>query len=414
MRRWLAGLLLSLAAIAPACRARAEPQPWPAAADAQRILVLVRLPAQHLRPSTAYSGGAGYSDDLARRAERRLAGRIARAHGLSLVDDWPMPLLGLECFVMAAPTPRTAEATAAELSRDPGVVWSEPMHVYHAEASAGGQDDPLFRAQPAAREWRLAELHTIATGRRVMVAVIDSQVDATHPDLAGQVATSANFAPQPTKRAERHGTGVAGVIAAKADNGIGVAGVAPGARLLALRACWEEGRGAVATVCDSLSLAKALHFAVEHRAQVINMSLAGPPDLLLGKLVDVALGRGLTVVAAYDPQLPRGGFPASHAGVVAVGDESVARLQPGVYTAPGRDVPTTEPGGQWALVDGSSYAAAQVSGLVALARERAAVLGRKLTLVSVRPPGGAIDACATLSHPCAVKVRGEAVVSLRR
>ena len=54
------------------------------------------------------------------------------------------------------------------------------------------------------------------------------------------------------------------------------------------------------------------------------------------------------------------------------------------------------------------------SGLVALARERAAVLGRKLTLVSVRPPGGAIDACATLSHPCAVKVRGEAVVSLRR
>jgi subtilisin family serine protease len=319
---------------------------------------------------------------------------------------------------MAAPPPQTAEHAAAELSHDPDVAWSEPMHVYHAEAGpGGGRGDPLFRAQPAAREWRLAELHKIATGRGVLVAVIDSKVQADHPDLAGQVAASEDFAPQRAHGAEQHGTAVAGIIAANEGDGIGIAGVAPQAKLLALRACWQQGPSAAETVCDTLSLAKALHFAIERSAQVINMSLAGPPDLLLGKLVDLALTRGATVVAAYDTHLPRGGFPASHAGVIAVAEESMARLPAGVYTAPGRDVPTTEPGGRWSLVDGSSYAAAHVSGLAALARQRAVGTGGGLALVAARSDGGAIDACATLGRglrPCGPALGGETRISLRR
>lgn len=370
--------------------------PMAAVDAAQQVLVLVRLPPDHYRPGADYGGG--YADDLSRQTQRRLARRIAQAHGLTLVDDWPMPLIGLDCFVMAAPggAPGVEQATAA-LARDPGVAWTQPMHLYHAQGHGGGaalgRGDPLFAAEPAAREWRLAELHKLATGRRVSVAVIDSQVEAKHPDLAGQVATSADFTLQRASGGERHGTGVAGVIAAKEGNGLGMAGVAPGARLLALRACWEEGRAAD-TVCDSVSLAKALHFAIERRAQVINLSLAGPPDMLLGRLLDVALARGVTVVAAYDPHLPGGGFPASHAGVIRVADESLASVQPGVYSAPGRDVPTTQPGGRWSLVDGSSYAAAHVSGLVALLRERRSASA--ITLVSSRPGGGAIDACASL------------------
>jgi len=281
------------------------------------------------------------------------------------------------------------------------------MHLYSAEgraaaAKAPAAADPLFAAQPAARKWRLAELHRTATGRQIPVAVIDSQVQADHPDLAGQVALKADFTPRPRSAGERHGTAVAGVIAAKAGNGVGIAGVAPGARLFALRACWEESR-AHDTVCDSVSLAKALHFAIERRAQVINLSLAGPSDMLLGKLVDVALARGAAVVAAFDPRLPGGGFPASHKGVIRVADESLASVQPGVYSAPGRDVPATQPGGGWSLVDGSSYAAAHVSGLVALLRERAGAGGGPLTLVSTRPGGGAIDACVSLlrdARPC--------------
>ena len=77
----------------------------------------------------------------------------------------------------------------------------------------------------------------------------------------------------------------------------------------------------------------------------------------------------VVVVAAVDPKAFDGGFPASHPGVVAVSDD-VATSAPGAVVAPGRDAPTTEPGGRFALVSGSSYAAAHVSGLFALLRER--------------------------------------------
>jgi hypothetical protein len=401
-----AGMLLAFWALAlagPAGLAAARPVPAPAAAPAsaaastEQVLVLVRLPPAHFHPGAGYGGA--YGDQGGRVAERRLADKIARAHGLSLLSDWPMPLLGLDCFVMAPPPERSAEAVAADLSRDPAVAWSQPMHQFHAEgatsARAPGHNDPLFLAQPAAHLWRLATLHETATGRHVSVAVIDSQVDVGHPDLAGQVMVAQDFTGHAPRAPELHGTGVAGIIAARADNGVGIAGVAPQARLMALRACWQTTGG---TVCDTLTLAKALHFAIEARAQVINMSLAGPPDPLLGKLLDLALERGASVVAAYDPALPRGGFPASHAGVIEVADDAMAAPPPGVYSAPGRDVPTTQPGGRWSLVDGSSYAAAQVSGLVALVRERSAsAAGAPLVLVGARSGGGPIDACATLA-----------------
>jgi hypothetical protein len=306
---------------------------------------------------------------------------------------------------MSVPADRSPDEAAALLSRDKAVAWAQPIRIYRAQGSTVAHEDPLFRVQPAAGEWRLAALHEIAVGLNVRVAVIDSMVDRAHPDLRGQAPISENFVLDHPAGPEQHGTGVAGIIAARADNGQGIVGVAPRARLMALRACWQvpaRPPNPQATLCDSLSLAKALVFATEHNAQVINMSLSGPPDPLLGKLIDAALVRGATVVGAYDPSLPGGGFPASHAGVVAVADESLG-APAGVYLAPGRDVPTTQPGGRWFLVNGSSYAAAHVSGLVALLRERAQPGRGSLALVAMRSGGGAIDACATLLRaygPC--------------
>src|SRR5690349_19709023 len=89
----LAALWLAVVAWSPQARAQAtEPT------LTRQVLVLVRLPATHFRPGGGYGGG--YNDDLGRAAQRRLAVRIAKAHGLTLVDDWPMPLLGLDCFIM--------------------------------------------------------------------------------------------------------------------------------------------------------------------------------------------------------------------------------------------------------------------------------------------------------------------------
>ena len=363
----------------------------PRAAPDHEILVMVKHPPDHYRANGAYGGG--YGDELARSERERLARKIARSYRLAFVDQWPMPMIGMDCFVMAVTDGRSTTAAAEQVAHDSDVAWAQPVSLYQAQSGARPPNDPLFKAQPAAAEWDLADLHRIATGRGIRVAVIDSGIQATHPDLAGQIIVNRNFIDGQAETPEQHGTGVAGIIAAKADNGIGIAGVAPDARLLGLRACWQKGPAAGETVCDSFSLAKALYFAIEDKADVINLSLSGPGDLLLGELVKTALARGSVVVAAFDRRKADGGFPASVPGVIAVSDAPVASARAQVYVAPGRDVPTTQPGGRWFLVNGSSYAAAHVSGLVALVRQRRR--SPALTLVADRR-GGGIDACATL------------------
>lgn len=403
LERWVALALFALAVPTAPLTARAAPA-TPVnleAAQAHQILVMLKLSPDHFRPGNSYGGD--YGDQQTQAGRRRLAERIAHRHGLSLSGDgWPMPLVGLDCYVMTVPDGRAVDTAIADVARDPLVAWSQPVNRFDARGAPPGpadHGDPLFAVQPAARAWRLAELHRLATGRGVVVAVVDSKVEVDHPDLAGQFVADMDFVLDHPSGPERHGTGVAGVIAAKADNGLGIVGIAPRARLMALRACWQgEGGASAATVCDSLSLAKAIHFAVDHNASIINLSLAGPPDLLLRKLLEVAAARRIAVVAAYDPAMPNGGFPASEPGVIAVTIDSLPTVPVGVYAAPGKDIPTTEPGGKWDLVNGSSFAAAHVSGLIALVREAHAFAPRTL-LVATQPAGGAVDACATILRP---------------
>ncbi|HEY0435156.1 MAG TPA: S8 family serine peptidase [Phenylobacterium sp.] len=358
---------------------------------------MLRLPPEHFRPNVSYGGGYD-SGGLA--ARQRIAERLARQHGLTVIRSWPMPILGVDCYVMAVPQGQAPVETAAALSRDPQVAWSEPMQVYRGQGMAPTPNDPLFPLQPAAKTWRLADLHRIATGRNVRVAVVDSRVDIHHPDLATQILVSRDFMPERPGEAESHGTAVAGIIAASADNQMGVAGVAPQARLMALRACWQAP-SAQETLCDTLSLARAMSYAIENNAQVINLSLSGPPALLLERLVDAARAHGALIVGAVDPLVAQGGFPASYAGVIAVASDGSTAAR-GAYFAPGRDIPTTQPHGRWSLVNGSSFAAAHVTGLLALVREKEPHAMVPVHIVVSRG-GRDIDACATLmraSGPC--------------
>ena len=220
-------------------------------------------------------------------------------------------MIGVDCFVMAVPQGRPTTLVAQQVSHDPNVDWAEPVELYTARSST--PNDPLYAAQPAASQWRLSDLHQMASGRGTRIAIVDSGIDGGHPDLAGQLLTNRNFVAGRPFVPEQHGTAVAGIIAAKADNRLGIAGctrrqVDGLARLLA-----TQGPSA-STACDTLSLAKALYFAAESRPDVINMSLSGPDARLLRALLGVALGRGTTVVGAVDPKLPGGGFPASMPG----------------------------------------------------------------------------------------------------
>lgn len=368
----------------------------PADAPDRRILVMLHLPAEHYRPTADYGAAGGYGDAAAAEARKRLAARLARENGLELAGNWPMPILGIDCVVMVVPDGRSPESVAEHMSHLASVDWSQPMHAFEAQGALPAHNDRLFAAQPAAQEWKLADLHRMATGKGVRVAVIDSQVDAAHPDLRGRLIDNRDFVGGPGSNAEAHGTGVAGIIGARADNAIGIVGVAPGADLMGLRACWQKP-GAGGTVCDTLSLAKAITYAVEHHANVINLSLTGPRDLLLTRLVEVGLQRGAAVVAAVDPRTNEG-FPASIPGVIAVAEEGLAAVRAGVYNAPGRDVPTTEPGGRWYLVSGNSYAAAHVSGLLALMRQIQSGKAPERRFVSSRDGGGLIDACRSLAR----------------
>jgi subtilisin family serine protease len=357
-----------------------------------RVLVFLRMPAAHFTPQGSYGGNYGAGAQGAKR--EALARERAKAEGLTVVDRWAMPMVGLDCFVMEVPADRSTEAVAEALSHEPGVEWAEPMRTYHGQGKVElkAEGDPLSATQPDMREWHLDALHRIATGKNVRVAVIDSSVDARHPDLIGQVMLRQNFVAGRDDAPELHGTGVAGIIAAAAGNGKGIIGVAPNARLMALRACWQENPEA--TVCDTLSLAKALYFAIDHKADVVNMSLSGPSDRLLGNLIDAAQARGITVVGAVDPTQKDGGFPASHSGVVPVIDEGDPTNDTRAYGAPGHDIPTTKPGG-WSFVNGSSYAAAHVSGLFALMRERG---GKARSVLVTTGSANTIDPCATLKR----------------
>lgn len=385
--------LCATATLAAPGAARVQDATIPQQVASRQVLVMLRLPAPHFRPNASYSGA--YGDKASASARRRVAMAIARRNGLTVEDSWPMPLLGVDCFVMRVPEGGTVDDTVTRLAGDPQVLWAQPMQLYRAQGGEQPQGDPLYAVQPVANAWQLADLHRVATGRGITVAVIDSKVDTGHPDLIGQFVASRDFVAGHPNAAEQHGTGVAGVIGARSGNGLGISGVASGARMLALRACWQVRPVAAApTVCDTLSLARALHFAIESNAKVINLSLSGPFDPLLARLVSIALSRRVSVVAAYDPSLPKGGFPASQAGVIAVADQALPSWPATVYGAPGRDVPTTQPGGKWYFVNGSSYAVAHVSGLLALTREERKTTAPRI----VTAPGarGKIDACATL------------------
>ena len=416
MKTLLAAGFIAACTALPACAAPDAPAQTGASTQAAeaasgRLLVMLPMAPPHFHAGAGYGGA--YPLDAGALARRRIADDLAREHGLRVIDNWPMPVIGVDCFVMERAAGALPGPKLEALGRDPRVSWVQPLNAFHAQADGAG--DPLYPVQPAATAWRLAELQRWSTGRGVRVAIVDSGVDAAHPDLAGQLELQENFVDAGPAPAEVHGTAVAGVIAARAGNGIGIAGVAPGVRLMALRACWQAPRTRAS--CSSFTLGKALNFAIEHHARVINLSLAGPADRLLATLVEAADANGAAVVGAVDPGLP-GGFPGSLPLVIAVAAQGPLHVPVPAHAllAPGVDIPTCLPGARWGLVSGASYAAAHVSGLVALlAQLRPGTAPQQLkhgivvvhdTLALRRtahttpetPSAGSIDACATIAR----------------
>lgn len=389
----LALLALPLALALAACAHQPGAAPAVAGADAamqadsSRYIVLAVDNPQAPPAGHAGSSLGGYGPAPRYLQGQRAAGQlaeIARSHGLREVAGWPIVALGWHCVVFELPpsgTPR--EALLAALSADARVRLAQPLQEFEtlgdaSSASRSGlaYNDPYLHLQRGFTDLAAAQAHQVSAGADVRVAVVDTGAATTHPDLQGRVAVVRDFVgPRAGEGggngfdADRHGTQVAGVIAAAGNNHQGIVGIAPLARLDLHKACWQRDGttpGAPAR-CNSFTLAQALAAVLNSDTRIVNLSLGGPADPLLDRLLAELIKQGRIVVGALPPTGQRGGFPTGTPGVIAVASAGQA-LPPGmdVLVAPGQDVLTLQPGGAYDYASGSSIAAAHVSGVAAL------------------------------------------------
>ena len=339
----------------------------------RRILVMIadsdinRLDLRGAR-SGPYRQSRAYSGTPARIAQ--VLNSVAADFQLTPVEGWPMRSLGVHCAVFEVQPDASVGDVISKLDADERVESVQRMQRFELQKSneRGAWDDPYLSLQHSLDDSGITRAHRWSTGKGVRIAVIDTGIDVKHPDLRGQAVEVRNFISDSGGAADRHGTAVAGVIASVAGNRQGIVGVAPGARLLALQACTQrnaEGRGN----CTTFSLARAIDHAITAGSDVVNLSLGGPQDRLLERLLAAAIKEDIVVVAARGDGKPDATFPASLPGVIAVGS-MLAPTHAGRLVAPGQDVLTLVPPDGYDYLSGSSIAAAHVSGIVALLLER--------------------------------------------
>jgi subtilisin family serine protease len=304
------------------------------------------------------------------------ADALARSHGLERIASQNFPLVGGTVGLFRIIDQRPADTVRREFAADTRVKSVQPNFRYvlqdqkqQDQKKALTEGDP---AQYAVAQLRLPQAHTLARGMNVTIAVIDSGIDVKHPELANSVADS--FDALGSKEGPHvHGTGIAGAIVAHAR----LMGSAPEARLLAIRAFAGASGAAEST---SYVILRGLDYAVEHGAQIVNMSFAGPKDPMIERGVAATAARGILLVAAAgnagakSPPL----YPAANPNVIAVSgtdaqDKLFAASNRGNYiaiAAPGADIFLPAPDEKYQITSGTSFSAAYVSGIAALIMER--------------------------------------------
>jgi hypothetical protein len=314
---------------------------------------------------------------------------IARRHNLEIASIQRSALTGGTLVHFRIGGGRAARDVVRAMEAEQ--IISQPNYVYEAvqdQTQGQTQDPPPAEAgqepasaeqsaangeQYAANKLKLAEVHKIATGKDVVVAVIDSQIDNAHPELAKGIAESFDAvgrADQP----HTHGTGMAGAIVAQ-DR---LMGVAPGARTLAVHAFATGTQQSPQATTQSIIA--GLDWALGKGARIINMSFAGPFDPILALAIKKASERGAVLVAAVGNAGPKSpplypGADSHVIGVTAIDEHD--KLYKGAnigaqvaIAAPGVDVMVPAPAGAYQLTTGTSVAAAHVSGVAALLLEK--------------------------------------------
>lgn len=297
---------------------------------------------------------------------------------------------GLNSFAVTLPP----NQSTSDLPASPVVVRVELDYIAGATQGETTPNDPRFGEQ-----WSLPVIGLPAAwsglpsnASPITVAVIDSGICLNHPDLSGRIIGGFDFVDDDESPQDifGHGCGVAGVIAATLNNSLGIAGVAPNARLMPLRVLDASGLG------NYSDISAAIVYAADNGAQIINLSLAGPQfSQIMADAVAYATARGVTVIAAAgNSGIEGAGYPAAFPAVIAVGsvDPDLQRSDFSNYGAnvdifaPGRDILTTSITGDYEVMTGTSFAAPHVAGIAALAQTYGTPLNMENDVVLLYPP----------------------------
>ena len=298
------------------------------------------------------------------------AKKLAAKYEMNVIETVPLDSLRAAMVVYALKPGSDVLAKVAELL--PEVQSAQPDFIYR---TAGTPQESLGKLQYGRKLIHADQLGSSFTGMGVTLAIVDTGIDSAHPALKGRISgytdvTGMGFTP------DVHGTLLAGIIGGNDRNGAGILGIAPAAAILAVKACQPLAVQDVEAQCWSRTLAKGLDYVIQKKANVINLSLGGPADKLVERLIDLAIDHGIAVVAAAGNDGPQGqpSFPAALPQVISVtAVDANEQLFPAAtqgnfvqVAAPGVDIVSTAPGGNLMVSSGTSLAAAFVSGTAAL------------------------------------------------
>ena len=325
---------------------------------------------------------------------------LAKDHNLGAPENtWQIHLIDEYCGVYTIADERDIDALLKGLAADKRVASSQSMMTYHsqneplgmrvqatnyddndADSSATSQvyNDPYFAKQFSESAPVVQALHAQSKGEGVKVAIIDTAIDNRHVDFLGLSIDTISTIPANVKHMHMgmHGTAMLGVIGAQPNNAQGIVGLTPEADILSVGACWyPKARKLSSAICSSLSIAVALDLSVREGADIINMSLSGPADPLVERIIKKIVSNNKIIIAA-DPLIGANRYPAILPGVVAVAS-NVVGLDKAVEIDNNRDNPmtiaidviellSTAPENSYEFYTGASVSTAFATGLFAL------------------------------------------------
>jgi subtilisin family serine protease len=293
--------------------------------------------------------------------------QLTRRYNLSTVESQRFPLIGTTLYRLHIGSGRSVRSTLATLRNQGIVAEAQPNYLFalqedNNQTATAAAGDPV---QYVLTKLQVAQAQMIATGKEVPVAVIDSEIDANHPDLGGSIGKAFDALGGP-ETPQLHGTEMAGAIASHGK----LLGIAPGVELLAARAFDGHSGG------TSFAIYKSLQWAADNGARVVNMSFAGPEDPTMHRLLAAASAKSIVLVAAAGNAGAQSAplYPAADPAVIAVtatdvDDHLFKMSNRGRYitlAAPGVDILALAPNDAYGITTGTSVAAAHVSGIVAL------------------------------------------------